>query len=83
MIKVGRKVGAVLLDEHVRYSTRSSSVVVNETSIYLEEDDTLGLLDNDTILWAERHDYTGHHLPHYLNYFMIHLVDGYLQTGGY
>ena len=58
-------------------------VIVARSTIYLHNDDWLGLSDEDLIRWELRKDYTGSHLPHYLNYFMVHLVDGYLQTGEY
>ncbi len=74
--------GGIELDNHIKAPLRVQ-IEMGQRWMYLYEDDTLGLLDNDTILWAERHDYTGHHLPHYLNYFMIHLVDGFLNTGEY
>lgn len=74
--------GGIELDNRIR-TPLCGQIVMGRRWMYLPEDNTLGLSDNNLIQWTEREDYTGSHLPHYLNYFMVHLVDGYLQTGGY
>ncbi len=91
MIKIYNPYG-VTLDNHIKIEEEEDSegasncpVIIKPAQMYVrdDEDKCLGFEDKDLIRWKRRQDYTGHHLPHYLNYFMIHLVDGYLQTGKY
>lgn len=75
-------------------STPTNIVVVDSRAViqvfqkYLQlaeerGDTVLGLDDYGDVTWEARTDYTRIHLPHYLNYFMVHIVGSYLQTGGY
>lgn len=60
---------------------------INVDTSYMEateaSDCILGLDDNILIDWKTRTDYTGAYLSYYVNYFMLRLVDGYLQEGDY
>ncbi len=90
MIRIST-IGDVGLDRHIQrdkvtlYQEAKTSFLLVQDCIFLkdETDGCLGVCYQSFSTWEYREDYTGSHLPHYLNYFMVHLVDGYLQTGEY
>ncbi len=62
-------------------------VMVNHSDIYLSsaQDSQIGMYYEGLQSWdyQPQDSYTDTSIVHYLNHFMIHLVDGYLQTGEY
>ncbi len=62
-------------------------VMVNHENIYLstKQDSQIGMYYEGLQRWSynSQESYTDTSIVHSLNYFMIHLVDGYLQTGEY
>lgn len=85
MIKVNADTG-LRLDEDINNIQGDEDYICLGTThscLSVKIDEMLGLIDDDNINWKSRTDYTGYYLPYYLNYFMVHICDGYLQSGGY
>lgn len=66
------------------HNKRSPVKVMSIASyLSLRVDSCLGISDKDLIRWNVVKEYTNDNLPHYVNHFMLHIIEGYLETGEY